>query len=263
MRWNCSRRVLQFASHLLVYMLSDLILLYGCLFLSSTGLSIGDKVPAALSLLWTYIAGGEVIEGMSNGVKTVSFKGHSDSSSVCARWGPSYSFSVLVERAEYVRCWERMRSKPWQFIILRGTKGIGKSVFIFWLIYKLVEEARAGSGSKGEMPTMPTFMLISSGSKGKTVYHLLSVVNGTPLVQRVRPEASADYVLSDVEYDPSVVTTNWNLDVVSFGAESEPDVFTGKVEDAKKVSYRVLCHGIALVANIWFFSCFAPYHSSD
>ena len=175
---------------------------------------------------------GEVNELENNGLKTLTFKGYESLKSECARWGPSYSFAVLVERAEYVRCLHRLLSHDWQFVLLRGTKGIGKSVFLFWLIYKLVQIEKTSGKA------VPSFLLIS-GVKDKTAYHLLSVSDGTPLVQRVGPNVSVDYVLSDVEYDPSVITAKWNLNVVSLGAEREPDVFKGKVLDAKQVCYYV------------------------
>lgn len=211
----------------------------------------------SLNLFWTDVVGGKVIEvdreignvvGDLPTVKTLAFDGYLDASHECAKWGPSFSFSVLVEREEYNRCWKMICSHNWQFILLRGTKGIGKSVFIFWLIYKIVAEARAQDND------IPTFMLISSGRAGSCVYDYLCEENGIPAVKRITSELpKADYVLSDVEFDASAVTSKWNLNVVSYGAVREPDGFLSKVGDAKTVNYcvfyylRCLCVYFALM----------------
>lgn len=107
--------------------------------------------------------------------------------------------------------------------MLRGTKGIGKSVFTYWLIYKIVEEARAKNSA-----VLPTFLLISAGGNNTKLYELLSLIDGTPVVQRVLCDTYADYVLSDIEYDPAAITGHWNLNVVSFGAKKKPKVFRAK-----------------------------------
>lgn len=164
------------------------------------------------------------------GVKSLIFDQSDEEDPKGVTWGPSFTFAVLVERAEYLRCWNLIRTEPRSFILLRGTKGIGKSVFIYWLIYKITKEAIMNNES------LPTFLLISSGGKGRAVYELLCVdVNGLPAVQLVGPGVGADYVLSDVEFDPSVPTKHWNLNVVSYGAREEPKVFIGRVEDAREV----------------------------
>lgn len=111
---------------------------------------------------------------------------------------------------------------------MRGSKGIGKSVFIYWLIHKIVEQ-QAGSGA------VPSFLLIS-GTGESTLFDFLTMVDNTPVVRRVGcGEVAADYVLSDVAYDTGAVTTHWNLNVVSYGAVAEPKYFQGKVDDAQQV----------------------------
>lgn len=198
----------------------------------------------SLSLFWTYVTGGRVNEEIiqcsaigddyadasesSRCVKTLTFEGYADTTHECAKWGPSFSFPVLVEREEYVRCWEIICSKPYKFITLRGTEGIGKSVFIYWLIYKIVKVARDRNSG-----IMPTFLLINAGGQRK-VYEFFSIVNGSAVVQRLSSRVSSDYVLSDIEHDIHAVAGSWNLHV---GFEREPKMFTSKVEDAEEVNY--------------------------
>jgi hypothetical protein len=135
-------------------------------------------------------------------IKTLTFQGHLDDTRESAKWGPSFAFSQLVERAEYVRCWEDIRKMPdLKFVLLRGTKGIGKSVFIYWLIYKLVNEA-LGRGS-----TIPSILLITHGDAHGKKYELLTVVNNKPVVRMVDGLIRADYTLSNNEYDTQVNTT--------------------------------------------------------
>jgi hypothetical protein len=170
---------------------------------------------------------GLVVSPSDTDIRTLTFQGHLDDTHQCAKWGPSFAFSQLVQRAEYVRCWEDIRKMPdLKFILLRGTKGIGKSVFIYWLIYKLVNEA-LGTGS-----AIPSILLITNGNIHGRRYELLTVVNSKPVVRTADGNIRADYTLSDMEYDPQVNTAYWNLSVVSYGAKIEPKVFQGALEDA-------------------------------
>eukprot|EP00598_Pedospumella_elongata_P010675 CAMPEP_0185015984 /NCGR_PEP_ID=MMETSP1098-20130426/100118_1 /TAXON_ID=89044 /ORGANISM="Spumella elongata, Strain CCAP 955/1" /LENGTH=645 /DNA_ID=CAMNT_0027545133 /DNA_START=39 /DNA_END=1976 /DNA_ORIENTATION=- len=250
---------------------------------STSPADTGLDSSGPLATFWRYVVLGKVEEGYTDtaglgvgdgeSVKIVSFSGHEDDTHDCAKWGPSHKFAVLVERDEYVRCWNIIRSKKLEYILLRGTKGIGKSVFIYWLIYKLVQAARdsvrkkkegdsstshdvAASASKTADASLfshgvqapedelneilPTFLLITSGTEGGKLYQLLSVVDGLPVVRRVNSDVSADYVLSDVEYDLAAHTGNWNLNVVSYGASREPDIFRSKVWDAQEAGLEMI-----------------------
>jgi hypothetical protein len=231
-------------------------------------------VATPLAKFWNYVVWdmvevnfndtrGMEIGGAESGktIKTIEFLG--DDTNDYAKWGPSFSFSTLVERDEYVRCWNIIRRGGLKFVLLRGTKGIGKSVFIYWLIYKLVQAARASADmlssadpsdctvqpslkpSAGEASLssakplvtlkLPTFLLITTGSEGGKLYQLMSVVDGAPVVHRVRSDVTADYVLSDVEYDVAAHANNWNLNVVSYGTSREPDHFRNVALDAETV----------------------------
>jgi hypothetical protein len=194
------------------------------------------NTKCSLTQYWTYVAGGKVVEEtLSSGVKTIVFEGSTESTHGCAKWGPSYAFSVLVERAEYVRCWERIQSKAWQSIHLLGSKGIGKSVFLYWLIYKLVNEAKAKNS-----PCLPSFLLISASCENSQVYKLLSHVDGSPSVRRVAPGTYADYVLSDAEHDAAAVPGHWTLSVVGLHTAREQDLLTRNVENAERVSCLIM-----------------------
>jgi hypothetical protein len=207
----------------------------------------GLEIVGPLATFWSYIVCGKVEEGYyepsgmafgdagaARSVKIISFNGHDDDSHACATWGPSHTFPILVEREEYQRCWDLIRSgKKLQYILLRGTKGIGKSVFIYWLIYKLVQATKLSASET--TVKLPTFLLITSGAEGGILYQHLSVIDGIPVVRRVSSDVSADYVLSDVEFDVGARTGNWNLNVVSYGASREPKTFMEKVWDAYQV----------------------------
>jgi hypothetical protein len=168
----------------------------------------------------------------------LAFENNLDESHACACWGPSFTQRSLVERDEYFRCWELICLKPWKYILLRGTKGIGKSVFLYWLINKIVEQA-VDANSR-----VPSFLLIVDEG-GQAQYNFLTVENGTPVVRLVGSRAvSADYVLSDIVHDSGAVTTNWNLNVISYGSFAEPKQFMEKVDDAKQV-YKSGHHSIS------------------
>ena len=160
-------------------------------------------------------------------IKSLAFRGYLDDKQGCAKWGPSHQSSVLVEREEYIRLWELIRKNPYRFISIRGSKGIGKSVFIFWLVYRIMKEA-----SEEKKGPHPTFLLIRSSGSGK-VYHFLSVEDGVAVTRSVAPgSVCADYVLSDVEYDPAAL---WNLNVMSYGSRTSLKPFINEVEGVGQV----------------------------
>jgi hypothetical protein len=303
----------------------------------------GRVIDGPLATFWSYIVCGKVEEGYykssgmafgdegaARSVKIILLRGDDDAHA-SATWGPSHTFSILVERDEYQRCWDLIRSRELKYILLRGTKGIGKSVFIYWLIYKLVQDAKTSASadplssqaaepsatvdllsshaaklsattdplssqavkpsatadllsshaaklsvttdplsSQAAQPSvtadplspkavkasvtmdplsfpdtkpsasvttvkLPTFLLITSGADGGKLYQHLSVVDGVPVVRRVTSDVPADYVLSDFEFDVAARAGNWNLNVVSYGASTEPKIFMEKVWDAYKV----------------------------
>jgi hypothetical protein len=158
--------------------------------------------------------------------KVLAFENHLDMTRGCATWGPSFKNRTVVEREEYVRCWNSICSQPRRYVLLRGTKGIGTSVFIYWLIHKIVEKARAESRS------VPTFLLIDVDGR----HDFLTVEDGTPVTRRVNPwTVAADYVLSDFESDTGAVCAHWTLKVVSYGAAAEPRRFEYMTIDAREV----------------------------
>ncbi len=173
-------------------------------------------------------------EPLGKEVKKLAFEGYLDDMEGCAKWGPSYGSSVLVEREEYIRLWDLLCAKSYRYILIRGSKGIGKSVFIYWLIYRIMKEA----DKDGKGP-YPTFLLIRSGGLGK-VYHFLCVEDGVAVTKRVGPDAErADYVLSDVEYDAAVMCSKWNLNVISYGSQANLKAFINELEGVGQVSVLI------------------------
>jgi hypothetical protein len=134
-------------------------------------------------------------------------------------WGAHYSSTKkLLEREEYFRVFDAMKLNPHlKLAYLSGTKGIGKTIFLFWLIYKLV------STRETDLP-IPSFLLMAGKGGNKCMLRCnnsnpeVIVWNGEPI----------DYMLSDVSYDLCIVPRYWSLLVSSYGA-TEPKPYTDAV----------------------------------
>lgn len=124
-------------------------------------------------------------------------------------WGANYSNTEkLLVREEYKRIYNLLKERSkLKMVHLSGTKGIGKSMFLFWLIYQLVSSRPIGS-------SIPSILLIVG--RNKTEY-LLHNRNGNPEV-RYWDRQQVDYVLSDVSYNLTAKHTRWSLLVSSYGA---------------------------------------------
>ena len=130
-------------------------------------------------------------------------------------WGVQYSYTQkLLVREEYQRVFNNIMNRMplLKSASLSGTKGIGKTIFLFWLIYKLVSSRASGS-------PIPSFLLVVGKSKTQYLLHYRNgkaeVTSWTGGPQRV------DYVLSDVSYNLDVTPVHWSLLVSSYGA-TEP-----------------------------------------
>ena len=168
-----------------------------------------------------------------------------------ATWGPLGLFpNTIVERAEYKRVWNSILSSargphPPRFLV-RGTQGIGKSVFIYWLIYKLITFTREAytktEASPGapvlesttsptlptigtNLPQQPTFLLLMGINSGEKVYYLLHYhSDGRPVVTSSRVLLRADYVLSDVNFDLRAAPRMFDMHVCSYGSAPTKEV---------------------------------------
>lgn len=74
-----------------------------------------------------------------------------------AYWGTSYSNAQqLYVRPEYDRLWNLIFAKnvPHSSFVVRGTKGTGKTLFMSYIIYRIVKETEASAmGSASESTT--------------------------------------------------------------------------------------------------------------
>lgn len=137
-----------------------------------------------------------------------------------AKWGPSSFFpSAILEREEYRNVWQSILSRPAgqsppRFMV-RGTKGIGKSVFVYWLIYTIVTHANKAPASsttespldpapikdsiEARLPQFPTFLLLLGKSDADKRYYLLHRDDcGRPVVTASLTSLPAHFLLSDV-----------------------------------------------------------------
>lgn len=119
-------------------------------------------------------------------------------------WGlPESMTDALLVRNEYKRIRDRIKSNSFfKFILVRGTKGIGKSLFIYYLIYDLVVEAL----SQGTL--IPSFLLVYDDKRR----YILTLKNGSPLVT-LDDGTKTDYLISDAEFDLKRPVNRWNLHV--------------------------------------------------
>jgi hypothetical protein len=123
-------------------------------------------------------------------------------------WGANYSSTKkLLEREEYICAYNEIKANPQiQLAYVSGTPGIGKTLFLFWLIYKLVSTRDTAS-------PVPSILLIAGQGGNK---YVLRCTNSNPEVILWNGEP-IDYVLSDESYDLNIKPRYWSLLVSSFG----------------------------------------------
>ena len=129
-------------------------------------------------------------------------------------WGVAYSNTEkLLVREEYKRLYNEIKDRPnLKMAHLTGTSGIGKTIFLFWLIYKLVSSRAKGS-------PIPSILLVVGGSKTQ---YLLRYNDDKPEVMYWSGQQRVDYVLSDVSYNVNVQPIHWNLQISAYGAITKP-----------------------------------------
>ena len=103
-------------------------------------------------------------------------------------WGDDVA--ELYERPCYIEIYLKILNM--KAVLLKGTPGIGKSLFIFWFIYKLVLQAKENDGA------IPTF--IYRNRKGEE-YFLSSSKDCVTTVSRSKFGMVADFHISDTNAD--------------------------------------------------------------
>lgn len=143
------------------------------------------------------------------------------------RWGRVDSNTeALLVREEYVRIRDRLKSNPTlKFALLSGTKGIGKTLFIYYLIYDLVLEALKNQTS------IPSFLLVYDNERR---YILRMSDHGIPEVICDQGNFKADYLISDNICDTMTPVHKWNLHIHSLGSDEKITRFEDAVGNAGK-----------------------------
>ncbi len=125
-----------------------------------------------------------------------------------AAWGAHYSYADKVfVRAEYDRTYNELMKNTKGKISLCGTKGIGKTIFMYWLIFKLVALRPTGS-------PIPSFLLIIGDPP---TYYVLQFCNGNAEIVDWNRQ-KIDYLLSDVNFNLNITPSRWSLLVSSYGS---------------------------------------------
>lgn len=185
------------------------------------------SIRGLLERFWTTVCRNEVkcTTSETNGLQTLTLGVEGR-----ARWGATEASPVsIVVRREYQRvCGLLDTCADLKVAIVRGTKGIGKSVFAYWLIYQLVQrvvgqfssdtgETSPPTGNRGSRATspllLPTFGLLL-GAGGTRKYFFLGFWDGRPAVSQCDAPPSCDYFLSDV-FDTSAAPRFYKLHICS------------------------------------------------
>jgi hypothetical protein len=147
-------------------------------------------------------------------------------------WGAQYSYTEnLLVREEYHRIYGKIEEKSsyLKLAYLCGTKGIGKTMFLFWLIYKLVSSRAIGT-------PIPSILLIVGK---RDTHYLLHCNNSNPEVISWSGQ-QVDFVLSDVSYNLNVTPVYWSLLVSSYGATEPREYIDAVLNQGRKGLYTVM-----------------------
>lgn len=119
--------------------------------------------------------------------------------------------------------------KDYKTIVVLGTPGIGKSIFIFYLVYVLVRRAIR------KKVEIPTFEL---SDRDKTRY-FLTVVEGKGVV--MSDGDIPDYVITDTVARPNAVCTKKYIHVTSLHNENMKDLWNSMAasEDSTDITFPV------------------------
>lgn len=186
--------------------------------------SFSSPCAGPIAGLWRASCNDGINDSLESGLHRLSFKtGFED-----ARWGllKSDLQSILV-RSEYQRFMESVNANCLlAYIMLRGSKGIGKTVLMYWLIAHL---------GKIEVGTI----LLLCGKNRRLLLHRDE--ERAPCVTKYNGEdytgPEPDYVLSDVCQDPSIEASKFHLLVASHGGnESECAAFRALQENHPSMS---------------------------
>lgn len=114
-------------------------------------------------------------------------------------------------------------------IVVFGTPGVGKSIFIFYLVYVLVHRAIK------KKVAIPTFEL---SDRDKTRY-FLTVVEGKGVV--MSDDDIPDYVITDTVARPNAACTKKYIHVTSLHNENMKDLWNSMAasEDSTDISFPV------------------------
>jgi hypothetical protein len=147
-------------------------------------------------------------------------------------WGAQYSSAEkLLVREEYKRIYGKIEEKFFHLKLahLCGTKGIGKTMFLFWLIYKLVSSRARGS-------PIPSILLIVGK---RSIHYLLHYNNSNPEVIYWSGQ-QVHFVLSDESYNLNVTPVYWSLLVSSYGATKPRDYIDAVSNQGRKGLHTVM-----------------------
>ncbi len=170
------------------------------------------------------ICNNELTEIPVNGRKLLSFSGNSlDNPPLC--W--DQSISLLLERQEYHRLFDQIMTifkleDARKSVIVKGTPGIGKSMFGWWLVYKLLQQRKLNHGKIKilffTLTVDPILLSVddSSGlrsiSSGINVYEADYVIIDSVSTENYRNAGTRRIFISSVGNDHlKSAISNWNL----------------------------------------------------
>lgn len=129
------------------------------------------------------------------------------------RWGWTRDVDDLYVRDCYTAAIDSLSEAD--MAMLEGTPGIGKSLFIFYFIYVVVNQAI----EKGEM--LPTFLIADRDGCG---YFLRVDSNGNGMVHQPTTKLTPDYLITDTKGRSNPSFTNQYIHVSSINNVNVKDV---------------------------------------
>lgn len=190
-------------------------------------------------------------------------------------FGTSYSnSSYLLLRDEYIRIWNKLHEPTnIKSIVVEGTKGIGKTLFMSWLVYHIVEEEKKlhgsssmihdGSSSSNTAASSVScvkeyhrpVILLGWNTDPRSYFVLFHNQSDIPTVKAYSSVndvlnngfTSIDYYLSDEKTTQVVPVKRWQLSLFSLG---NPDKARSVIQTATDPTFDIILMDVLTIDEL-------------
>jgi len=148
---------------------------------------------------WKYVCSEDII---ADGRGKICFSDNT------VKWGDSRDSKLFV-RSCFDDAFKFITERELAIVNINGTPGIGKSLFGFWFMYKIVMDAKSNN------KPIPSFVFSSRWDKE----YLLHVKSGNPIVSIYSLQETPSYVISDTIPKPQIAAKILNMHISSVNDE--------------------------------------------